>query len=75
MSAGVIVRGGNFGFSAAISLMFYVFYWGCLIGGEKLADRGFMSPFLSMWMGNFIVGVAGILLVAKVNNESSPLPG
>ena len=72
---GIIVRGGNFGFSAAISLLFYVFYWGCLIGGEKLADRGFMSPFLSMWLGNFIVGAVGILLILRVNNESYSLPG
>lgn len=67
---GMITKRGNFGISAAISLGFYIFYWACLIGGEKLADRGFISPFLSMWLGNFILGVIGILLILKVNNES-----
>lgn len=67
---GMITKRGNFGISAAISLGFYVFYWACLIGGEKLADRGFISPFLSMWLGNFIIGIIGILLILKVNNES-----
>jgi len=67
---GMITKRGNFGISAAISLGFYVFYWACLIGGEKLADRGFISPFLSMWLGNFILGIIGILLILKVNNES-----
>ncbi len=67
---GMITKRGNFGISAAISLGFYVFYWACLIGGEKLADRGFISPFLSMWLGNFVLGILGILLILKVNNES-----
>lgn len=67
---GIITKGGNFGLSSGISLAFYIFYWACLIGGEKLADRGFLSPALSMWMGNIIVGVFAALLVARVNNES-----
>lgn len=67
---GIITRGGNFGFSAAISLAFYIFYWACLIGGEKLADRGLMSPYLSMWIGNFIIAVFGLLITLRVNNES-----
>src|SRR5574344_1354153 len=67
---GVRTRGGNFGVSALISLGFYILYWACLIGGEKLADRGLLSPFLAMWMGNIIVGVLGIFLTLKVNNEN-----
>ena len=72
---GIITRGGNFGFSAAISLAFYVFYWACLMGGEKLADRGYLSAVISMWLGNFLIGMIGILLVIKVNNESFRFPG
>ncbi len=68
---GIITRGGNFGFSAGISLLFYLFYWACLIGGEKLADRGIMPPFLSMWLGNIIVGIIGIILMLRINNEST----
>lgn len=67
---GMITRRGNFGISAAISLGFYIFYWACLIGGEKLADRGFVSPFLSMWFGNFVILLLSIFLIVKVNNES-----
>lgn len=67
---GIITKGGNFGFSAAISLIFYIFYWACLIGGEKLADRGMMSPHISMWLGNAIIAVFGILITMRVNNES-----
>ena len=67
---GVITKGGNFGVSAAISLGFYIIYWLFLIGGEKLADRGFLSPVLSMWSGNFILLIAGLLLSYRVSNES-----
>ena len=72
---GIMTRRGNFGISAAISLAFYIVYWACLIAGEKLADRGHLSPFLSMWMGNFVVGIMGIILTVKVNNETMMFPG
>jgi lipopolysaccharide export system permease protein len=71
---GIFTRRGNFGFSAAITLGFYLLYWACLIGGEKLSDRGFLSPVLSMWSANIIIGTAGILLMLKVNNESFTMP-
>lgn len=68
---GLISRRGNFGVSAAISLGFYIFYWACLIGGEKLADRGFISPFLSMWLGNILIFLFGVILFVRVNYENS----
>nr|MBP7214095.1 LptF/LptG family permease [Candidatus Kapabacteria bacterium] len=58
---GVIIRRGNFGVAAGISLLFYVFNWVSLIGGEKLADRGIISPVLSMWGGDILVAIAGII--------------
>lgn len=67
---GIITKRGNFGISAAISLGFYIFYWACLIGGEKLADRGFISPFISMWFGNFAILFFAIILIIRANNES-----
>jgi len=67
---GVKTKGGNFGISAGISLGFYIFYWACLIGGEKLADRGMVTPWLAMWLANIIVGLMGIFLTVTVNNES-----
>jgi len=66
---GIITKGGNFGISSAISLGFYILYWASLIGGEKLADRGIVSPFLGMWFGNTLIGIMGVLLILKVNYE------
>ncbi len=67
---GVMSKRGNFGVSAAISLGFYVLYWACLIGGEKLADRDVISPALGMWMGNIILGGLGLILTFRMTNES-----
>lgn len=70
---GIITRGGNFGMSAAISLGFYIVYWVFLLGGEKLADRGFIMPEISMWIGNIVIGFIGLILTYRVSNESSSI--
>jgi lipopolysaccharide export system permease protein len=67
---GVMVRKGGFGVAASISLLFFLVYWAFLIGGEKLAERGFFSPFIGMWAANFLLGFLGILLTFKTNRES-----
>jgi lipopolysaccharide export system permease protein len=67
---GVMVRKGGFGVAASISLLFFLIYWAFLIGGEKLAERGFFSPLIGMWAANFLLGFLGILLTIKTNKET-----
>jgi len=67
---GVMVRKGGFGVAASISLLFFLIYWAFLIGGEKLAERGFFSPFIGMWAANFVLGFLGIILTIKTNRET-----
>ena len=67
---GVMVRKGGFGVAASISLIFFLVYWAFLIGGEKLAERGFFSPFIGMWAANFLLGFLGIVLTVKTNRET-----
>ena len=62
---GTITRKGGFGIAAGMSLGFFLLYWACLIGGEKLADRELMSPLLSMWIANFILGAVGLYLTFR----------
>ncbi len=66
---GVMVRNGGFGVAAGISLLFFLIYWSFLIGGEKLSERGFFSPFIGMWAANIVLGIAGIILTIKTNKE------
>ena len=70
---GVMVRKGGFGVAAGISLFFFLIYWAFLIGGEKLAERGFFSPFIGMWAANIVLGVSGIILTIKTNKEAKTI--
>jgi lipopolysaccharide export LptBFGC system permease protein LptF len=64
---GVKTRRGGFGVAAGMSLGFFLLYWAFLIGGEKLADREMLSPFLSMWTANFVLGAIGLYLTFRKN--------
>jgi lipopolysaccharide export system permease protein len=54
-----------------VSLIFFLIYWSCLIGGEQLADRGFIHPWVAMWGANIIVGGLGIFLVIRTVRETT----
>ena len=66
---GIMARRGNMAVGGGISLIFFIIYWIFLIGGEELADRDMLSPFLSMWLANFIVGAFGIYLLIRTAKE------
>ena len=70
---GTMTRRGGFGIAASISLFFFLIYWACLIGGEKLADRSLFSPFMGMWIANILLGAAGIILTYKTVKETVTL--
>jgi lipopolysaccharide export system permease protein len=67
------VRVGRSGMNMAIGLSILVFlvYYICLIGGEKLADRQFVSPMVAMWLPNVIFGAGSILLIRMASAEHS----
>lgn len=67
---GVMARRGGFGIAATLSLGFFVVYWACLIGGEKLADRAILSPFWGMWIANILIAAAGLYLTYRVGREA-----
>jgi lipopolysaccharide export system permease protein len=43
----------------------FLFYWVMLVQGEKLADRGFMDPWIGMWAANAIVGTAAVVFFLR----------
>ena len=67
---GIMARRGTFGVAASLSLGFFLLYWACLIGGEKLADRGFIDPWFGMWSANIIIGLMGTYLTFRTARES-----
>jgi len=70
---GTMVRRGGFGMAAGMSLIFFLVYWAFLIGGEKYADRGLLSPFLGIWSANILLGILGIFLMIKSAREKVTL--
>lgn len=62
---GFRVKKGGFGIAAGLSLLFFLLYWISLIGGEKLADRGIVTPFVGMWIANILIGIFGIYLMFR----------
>ncbi|MBD3236828.1 MAG: LptF/LptG family permease [Candidatus Eisenbacteria bacterium] len=48
-----------------LSVVFFVFYYLCLIGGEQLADRRYAAPWIAMWLPNIVLGVAGLWLTLR----------
>lgn len=68
---GIMAKRGNMAIGGGISLIFFIIYWIFLIGGEELADRDMLSPFLSMWLANFIVGGFGVYLLIRTVKETS----
>jgi lipopolysaccharide export system permease protein len=67
---GIMSRRGTFGVAASLSLGFFLLYWSCLIGGEKLADRGFIDPWIGMWSANIIIGLMGLFLTFRTAREN-----
>ncbi|HWP83111.1 MAG TPA: LptF/LptG family permease [Bacteroidota bacterium] len=67
---GIMSRRGTFGVAASISLGFFLLYWACLIGGEKLADRGYIDPWFGMWVANIVLGVFGVYLTIRTAREN-----
>lgn len=66
---GTMTRKGGFGVAAGISLTFFLMYWAFLMGGEKIADRGLLSPFWGMWSANVVLLVIGVYLTIKSAKE------
>lgn len=60
---GARVRRRGAAVSVGISLAFFWAYWMFLIAGEELADRGLLSPALSMWAPNLVFGALGLYLL------------
>jgi lipopolysaccharide export LptBFGC system permease protein LptF len=60
------IRARKSGISVAfVSILFFIFYYLCLAGGEELADRRLLAPWIAMWTPNLVIGAIGILLTLQ----------
>lgn len=64
---GSYLRRGGLGIGMGVSIGFFLLYYVGLVAGEEIADRGIISPWLSMWLPNILLGGAGVLLSYLAN--------
>jgi lipopolysaccharide export system permease protein len=62
---GLSVARAGVGLVATLAVFVFLFYWISLVQGEKLADRGLLSPVVGMWAANVIIGVLGVYLFLR----------
>jgi lipopolysaccharide export system permease protein len=71
---GVRAKEGGAGAGLVISILFFWVYYAFLSAGEKLADRGYVTPSLSMWAANIVLGAVGFYLFYRANRELPFIP-
>ena len=59
------------GISITLAMVVYLVYYLCLVGGEKMADRGHLDPAVAMWSGNALLTVVGVVLFARGVRETT----
>ncbi|MBW3660343.1 MAG: LptF/LptG family permease [Gemmatimonadetes bacterium] len=68
---GVRARRGGYGFAMGASTLVFVFYYLLLTGGEDLADRRLLPPWVAMWAGNLIFLLLGAWLLRRTARETA----
>jgi lipopolysaccharide export system permease protein len=66
---------GGIGMVIAASLSIFSIYYVGLIGGEALADEGFVPPWVAMWITNALFGAIGLVGLWKLGREQSTSRG
>ena len=67
---GIISKNGRFSINIALSLAFIILYWAFLTIGIYLAEEGKVTPLLSMWAGNIIIGLIALYLFNISSKEN-----
>jgi lipopolysaccharide export system permease protein len=66
---------GGIGMVIAVSLGVFALYYVGLIGGETLADSGYVSPAGAMWAMNALFGVLGLVGLLRMGREQRTARG
>jgi lipopolysaccharide export system permease protein len=70
---GTLTRKGGFIVAISMGFGFFLIYYIFLIGGEELADRNRVSPFIGMWAPNFLLLITGIYLTLNTVRDRASI--
>ena len=68
---GLMTRSSGIGMAFSVSSVIFLIYYVALNGGENLADKGYMNPFLSMWISNLVFFALAVALIWASIKEKS----
>ncbi len=68
---GVRAKRGGYGFAIGMSTGVFIAYYLALTGGEDLADRRLLPPWVSMWMANLAFLAFGMWLLRRTARETA----
>ncbi|PKN73149.1 MAG: hypothetical protein CVU50_03860 [Candidatus Cloacimonetes bacterium HGW-Cloacimonetes-3] len=60
---GLMTRTSGIGMAFSVSSLIFLVYYIALNGGEQLADKGLMPPFMAMWVSNIVFFILAVLLI------------
>jgi lipopolysaccharide export system permease protein len=66
---------GGVGLVIGVSFAIFGLYYVGLIGGETLANKGYVPPWLAMWGINIVLALIGLALALRMGRESSTSRG
>jgi lipopolysaccharide export system permease protein len=61
-------RGRN-SLGVVLCIFLFILHYICLVGGERFADRGIVSPAVAMWAPDVVVSLIGLWLIRMNNYE------
>lgn len=70
---GIKLTHGGLGVSGPLAIFFFLLYWSFLIGGEDLADRSVVAPWVAMWFPNMLLTALGALLIRGETRQHTTL--
>ncbi|MDD4310148.1 MAG: LptF/LptG family permease [Candidatus Cloacimonetes bacterium] len=60
---GLMTRTSGIGMAFSVSSVIFLVYYVSLNGGEQLADKGLMPPFMAMWLSNIVFLILSLFLI------------
>jgi lipopolysaccharide export system permease protein len=66
---------GGVGLVMGVGFLVFAIYYIGLIGGESLANKNIVSPFVAMWIDNIVFLLIGLVLITFMGNENTTQRG
>ena len=66
---GLMTKNSGIGTAFLVASIIFIFYYAILIYGEILADKNIVSPFIAMWISNFVLGIISLFLIINSIRE------